>query len=59
MTKSLKNVKNEKCTLKDLEYVEKTDQWGKWETHMVRTGIWRENSKTWKIDTHIVEPGIW
>ena len=24
MTKSLKNVKNEKCTLKDLEYGEKT-----------------------------------
>ena len=26
---------------------------------MVGTGIWRENSKTWKIDTHTVEPGIW
>ena len=25
MTKSLKNVKNEKCTLKDLEYGEKTE----------------------------------
>ena len=26
---------------------------------MVGTGIWRENSKTWKIDTLTVEPGIW
>ena len=29
MTKSLKNVKNEKCTLKDLEYGEKTENQGK------------------------------
>ena len=29
MTKSLKNVKNEKCTLKDLEYGEKTENHGK------------------------------
>ena len=28
MTKSLKNVKNEKCTLKDLEYGEKTENHG-------------------------------
>ena len=28
-TKSLKNVKNEKCTLKDLEYGEKTENHGK------------------------------
>ena len=27
--KSLKNVKNEKCTLKDLEYSEKTEYHGK------------------------------
>ena len=27
--KSLKNVKNEKCTLKDLEYGEKTENYGK------------------------------
>ena len=33
MTKSLKNVKNEKCTLKDLEYGEKTENHRKWETH--------------------------
>ena len=29
MTKSLINVKNEKCTLKDLEYGEKTENHGK------------------------------
>ena len=29
MTKSLKNVKNEKCTLKDLEYGEKNENHGK------------------------------
>ena len=29
MTKSLKNVKNEKCTLKDLEYGEITENHGK------------------------------
>ena len=28
-TKSLKNVKNEKCTLKDLEYGKKTEKHGK------------------------------
>ena len=28
-TKSLKTVKNEKCTLKDLEYGEKTENHGK------------------------------
>ena len=26
---------------------------------MVGTGIWRETSKTWKIDTLNVERGIW
>ena len=45
--------------MQDLEYFEKTDKRGKWETHMVGTGIWRENSKTWKIDTLTVEPEIW
>jgi hypothetical protein len=29
MTKSLKNVKKEKCTLKDLEYGDKTENYGK------------------------------
>ena len=33
MKKSLKNVKNEKCTLSDLEYGEKTENHGKLEIH--------------------------
>ena len=46
---TLKNMKNDKCTLQDLAYVEKTDKRGKWKTHMVGTGLWQENSKTWKM----------
>ena len=45
MTKSLKNVKNEKCTLKDLEYGEKTENHGKWEIHTLGREIWREKLK--------------
>ena len=37
MTKSLKNVKNEKCTLKDLEYCEKTEKGGKFRNVHCRT----------------------
>ena len=40
MTKSLKNVKNEKCTLKDLEYGEKTEKGGKFRN---------VNCSTWNI----------
>ena len=32
MTKTLKNVKNEKCTLQDLDYGEKTENIGKFRT---------------------------
>ena len=42
-------MKNDKCTLQDLAYGEKTDKRGKWKTHMVGTGLWQENSKTWKM----------
>ena len=45
MTKSLKHVKNEKCTLKDLEYVEKTENHGKWEIHNLGREIWRGKLK--------------
>ena len=41
MTKSLKNVKNEKCTLKDLEYGEKTENHGKRKIHTLGREIWR------------------
>ena len=47
----MKNVKNEKYTLQDLDYGQKTEKKksGKRETHMVGTGIWRETLKTWKM----------
>ena len=41
----LKNMKNENCTLQDLEYGEKPELKGKAETHMVGLGIWRETLK--------------
>ena len=41
-------MENEKCTLKDLEYVEKTENHGKRETHTVGPGIWLEILKTWE-----------
>ena len=41
MTKSLTNVKNEKCTLKDLEYGEKTEHHGKLEIQTLGREIWR------------------
>ena len=45
MTKSLKNVKNEKCTLQDLEYGEKTENHGKRETHTISPKICQEKVK--------------
>ena len=44
-TKSLKNLKNEKCTLKDLEYGEKTENHGKWEIHTLGREILRGKLK--------------
>ncbi|KRY96207.1 hypothetical protein T4B_3169 [Trichinella pseudospiralis] len=41
MTKSLKNMKNVKCILKELEYGEKPENHGK-NVHVGR-GIWQEN----------------
>ena len=37
---TLKKVKNEKCTLKGLEYGKKTDKREKRDTHTVGLGIW-------------------
>ena len=45
MTKSLKNVKNEKCTLKDLEYGEKTENHGKREIYTLGSEIWQGKLK--------------
>ena len=41
----MKNVKNEKCTLQDLEYGKKTEKRGKRETHMIGYEIWQETLK--------------
>ena len=45
----MKNMKNEKCTLWDLEYGKKTEKRGKRETHMQRTlKMARDNGKCLK-----------
>ena len=60
MTKSLKNVKNEKCTLKVLEYGEKTENHGKLEIHTVGREICRGKlKKVENIEMSIVGRGIW
>ena len=45
MSKSLKNEKNEKCTLKDLEYGKKTENHEKKEIHTLGREIWRGKLK--------------
>ncbi|KRZ46565.1 hypothetical protein T02_3359 [Trichinella nativa] len=60
MTKSLKNVKNEKCTLKDLEYGEKTENHGKLEIHTLGREIWRGKlKKAENLEMSAVGHGIW
>ena len=39
---TLQNIENEKCTLQNLEYGEKTENHGKGDTNTVSLGIWRE-----------------
>jgi hypothetical protein len=48
----VKNVKNEKCTLQDLEYVKKTDQLGKVENLLVGPVIWQETLKKVENEIH-------
>jgi len=48
----VKNVKNEKCTLQDVEYVKKTDQLGKVENHLVGPVIWQETLKIVENEIH-------
>ena len=60
MTKSLKNVKNEKCTLQDLEYGEKTEKHGKCEIQTIRHEIWRGKLKNMEnLEMSTVRRGIW
>ena len=42
---TLKNLKNEKCTLQDVEYGKKTEKCVKWDTYTVGPKIWREKLK--------------
>ena len=48
----VKNVKNEKCTLQDLEYGKKTDQLGKVENHLVGSVILQETLKIVENEIH-------
>ena len=41
----LENIENEKHTLQDLEYGDKTEKYGKCETHMIGHEIWQETLK--------------
>ena len=60
MMKSLKNVKNEKCTLKVLECGEKPENHGKWEIHTLGREIWRGNQKKLEnLEMYTVGRGMW
>ena len=60
MSKSLKNVKNEKCTLYDLEYGEKTENIRKIEIHTLGREIWRGKLKNVEnLEMSTVGRGIW
>ena len=60
MTKSLKNLKNEKCTLKDLEYGEKTENHGQLEIHTLGREIWRGKLiMVENLEMSTVGRGIW
>ena len=53
-------MKNEKCTLQDLEYGEKTENHGKWETRIVEIEIWQGIlKKREKSEIHTVGHGLW
>ena len=46
---TLKNDENVKCTLYDLEYGQKTEKCGKWETHTIGVEYGLKQWKTWKM----------
>ena len=53
-------MKNEKCTLKDLEYGERTENHWKWEIHTLESEIWRRKlKKVESLEMSTVERGIW
>ena len=60
MKKSIKNVKNEKCTLQDLEYGEKTENHRKWVIPTLVREIWRGKlKKVENLEMSTVGHGIW
>ena len=60
MTKSLKNVKNEKCTLKDLEYGEQTENHGKREVQTLGLELCGGKlKKKENLEMSTVGRGIW
>ena len=49
-----------KCTLKDLEYGEKTENHGKWEIHTLEREIWRGKlKKVENLEMSTVGLGVW
>ena len=60
MTKSLHNVKNEKCTQQELEYGEKSENHGKGEIHTLGREIWRGKLKKLdNLEMSTLGHGIW
>ena len=56
----MKNVKNEKCTLQDLENGEKTENQGKCKIHTLGREIWRGKlKKVENLEMYRVGSGIW
>ena len=53
-------MKNVKCTLKDLEYGEKTENHRKYDIHTLRREIWRGKLKKVEyLEMSTVGGGIW
>ena len=53
-------MKNEKCTLQDLEYGEKTENHGKSEIHTLGPEIWRGKlKKVENLEMSTEKHGIW
>ena len=55
MARKLKNLKNENCTLQDLEYGEKTENHGKGETHTLGPIIWQKTLKNTENETNTLQ----
>ena len=54
-----KKVENEKQTLFDLEYGEKTEKRGKWDANTVDLEYGEKSDQRLNLETHMVGPGTW